>query len=73
MWEAVGAGNHKTAMAMFRAADALWDARGGHDPTVAVVMIQRAVEAQLVLSYNRIIKPPQIDEQLCGGVYFGLG
>jgi hypothetical protein len=31
MQEAMGAGNHKTAMAMVRAADALWDARGGHD------------------------------------------
>ncbi len=26
MWEAVGARNHKTAVAMVRAADALWDA-----------------------------------------------
>ncbi len=32
MREAVGAGNHKTAADMVRAADALWDARGGHDP-----------------------------------------
>jgi hypothetical protein len=34
MWEVVGAGNHKTAAALVKAADALWDARGGHDPTV---------------------------------------
>jgi hypothetical protein len=36
MHETVGAGNHKTAAAMVKAADALWDARGGHEPTVAV-------------------------------------
>jgi hypothetical protein len=35
MREAVGARNHKTAVAMIRAADALRDARGGQDPTVA--------------------------------------
>jgi hypothetical protein len=35
MRETVGAGNHMTAAAMVKAADALWDARGGHDPTVA--------------------------------------
>jgi hypothetical protein len=34
MQEAVSAGNHKTALAMVRAADALWDASGGHNPTV---------------------------------------
>jgi hypothetical protein len=34
MREAVGAGNHKTAADMVRAADALWDARDGHDPMV---------------------------------------
>ncbi len=42
MHEAVGAGNHKTATAMVKAADALWDARGGHDPTVAAAMTQRS-------------------------------
>jgi hypothetical protein len=31
MWEAVGTGNHKTAVAIVRAAEALWDARGGRD------------------------------------------
>jgi hypothetical protein len=40
MREMVGAGNHKTASAMVKAADALWDARGGHDPTVAAAMTQ---------------------------------
>jgi hypothetical protein len=35
MRESVGAGTHRTAAAMVKAADALWDARGGHDPTVA--------------------------------------
>jgi hypothetical protein len=35
MQEAVGAGNHKTAVAMVWAADALWDAGGNHDPMVA--------------------------------------
>ncbi len=30
MRETVGAGDHKTAAAMVKAADALWDARGGH-------------------------------------------
>jgi hypothetical protein len=35
MREVVGSWNHKTAALMVRAADALWDARRGHDPTVA--------------------------------------
>ncbi len=35
MRDAVGASTHKTAAAMVKAADALWDARGGNDPTVA--------------------------------------
>jgi hypothetical protein len=35
MREAVGAGTQETAAAMVKAADALWDAWGGHDPTVA--------------------------------------
>jgi hypothetical protein len=34
MREGVESGNHKTAVAMVRAMDTLWDARGGHDPTV---------------------------------------
>jgi hypothetical protein len=38
MQEAVSAGNHKTAMAVVRAAEALWDARGSCDPTVAAVL-----------------------------------
>ncbi len=41
MRETVGAGAHKTAAAMVKAADALWDARGGHDPTVAAASRQR--------------------------------
>jgi hypothetical protein len=40
MREAVGAGNHKTAVGMVRAADALWNARGSHDPTVAAPTTQ---------------------------------
>jgi hypothetical protein len=35
MRESVEAGNHKTAAAMVKAADALWEAQGGHNPTVA--------------------------------------
>ncbi len=42
MQEAVGAGSHGTAAAMVKAADALWDARGGHDPTVAAASTQRS-------------------------------
>jgi hypothetical protein len=42
MREAVGAGTHETAAAMVNAADALWDARGGHDPTVAAAATQRS-------------------------------
>jgi hypothetical protein len=38
--EAVGARNHKTAMAMVRAADTLWDTRGSPDPTVAAATTQ---------------------------------
>ncbi len=34
MREAVSAGNHKTAAGVVKSADALWDTRGGHDPTV---------------------------------------
>jgi hypothetical protein len=40
MREAVGAANHTTAAAMVLAADALWDARGGHGPTVAATTRQ---------------------------------
>jgi hypothetical protein len=40
MREAVGAGNHKTALAVVKAEDALWDALGGRDPKVA--MMQRS-------------------------------
>ncbi len=35
MQEAVGAGTRTSATAMVKAEDALWDARGSHDPTVA--------------------------------------
>jgi hypothetical protein len=42
MREAVGTGIHKTAADTVRAADALWDARGGHDPTVAAATTNRS-------------------------------
>ncbi len=42
MQEGVGPGNHKTAVAMVRAMDALWEDRGGHDPMVAAATIQRS-------------------------------
>jgi hypothetical protein len=42
MREAVGAGSHKTATAVVKAADTLWDARGGHDPTVVATTTQRS-------------------------------
>jgi hypothetical protein len=42
MRETIGAGNHTTAAAMVKAADALWDAQGGHDPTVAAATTQRS-------------------------------
>jgi hypothetical protein len=42
MRETVGAGARETAAAMVKAADALWDARGGHDPTVAAASTQRS-------------------------------
>jgi hypothetical protein len=41
MREVVEADNHMTAAAMVKAADALWDARGGHNPTVVAAMTQR--------------------------------
>ncbi len=40
MCEAVGSGDHKTATAMVRAADALWDACCIHDPLVAAATTQ---------------------------------
>jgi hypothetical protein len=40
MREVVGADNHKMATAMVKAADALRDARGGHNPTVVAAMTQ---------------------------------
>jgi hypothetical protein len=42
MRETVGAGAHGTAAAMVKAADVLWDTRGGHDPTVAAALTQRS-------------------------------
>jgi hypothetical protein len=42
MRERVGAGNHTTDLAMVKVADALWDARGGHDPTVVAATTQRS-------------------------------
>ncbi len=41
MRETIGAGAHGTAAAMVKA-DALWDARGGHDPMVAAASTQRS-------------------------------
>ncbi len=38
MREVVVEGKHKMAAVMVTAADALWDARGGHDPTVTAAM-----------------------------------
>jgi hypothetical protein len=42
MRETVGASAHGKAAAMVKAADTLWDARGGHDPTVAAASTQRS-------------------------------
>ncbi len=42
MRETAGTGAHKMAAAMVKAADALWDARGGHDPTVAAASTQQS-------------------------------
>jgi hypothetical protein len=42
MHETVGAGNHMTAAAMVKATDALWDARGSNDPTIAAATTQRS-------------------------------
>ncbi len=42
MREAVCVGNHKSAVAMIRAADALWDAWGGRNPTVVAATTQRS-------------------------------
>ncbi len=42
MRETVGAGAHGTAAAMVKAADALWDTRGGHDPSIAAASTQRS-------------------------------
>ncbi len=41
MRETVGAGAHKMAAAMVKAANTLWDTQGGHDPTVAATSSQR--------------------------------
>jgi hypothetical protein len=40
MRETVGAGGHRTAAAMVKAADALWDALGGHERTAAAASTQ---------------------------------
>ncbi len=44
MHETVGAGNHMTAAAMVKSADAPWDTQcgHGHDPTVAAATTQRS-------------------------------
>jgi hypothetical protein len=42
MRETVGAGAHGTAAAMVKAADALWDAQSGHNPSVAAASTQRS-------------------------------
>jgi hypothetical protein len=41
MQEAVGSGNYKTAQALVRAEDTLWDAHSGHDPTVMATTTYR--------------------------------
>jgi hypothetical protein len=46
MRETVGAGAHGTAAAMVKAADALWDAWGGHDPTVAAASTHRSQQRE---------------------------
>jgi hypothetical protein len=38
----LGAGTHGMAAAMVKAAGALWDALGGHDPTVTAALTQRS-------------------------------
>ncbi len=40
--ETLGAGAHGTAATMVKAANALWDARGSHDPMVAATSTQRS-------------------------------
>ncbi len=40
MREATGVGTHTTAAAMVKAADALWDTRGGHNPTFTAALTQ---------------------------------
>jgi hypothetical protein len=45
MRETVGAGNHMTAAAMVKVANALWDARGYHDPTVTAATTQQSKSA----------------------------
>ncbi len=42
MREAVGAGTHETAAAMVKAADTLWDTRGGHNSTDEAALTQRS-------------------------------
>jgi hypothetical protein len=42
MRETVGAGAHGMAAAMVKVVEALWDARGGHDPMVAAASTQRS-------------------------------
>jgi hypothetical protein len=42
MRETVGAGTHGMATAMVKAADAQWDARDVHDPTVAAALTQQS-------------------------------
>jgi hypothetical protein len=42
MRETLGAGKHKTAAAIVKAADALWDARGDHDSTVMATTTQQS-------------------------------
>ncbi len=57
MREAVGAGTHKTAAAMVKAADALWDVRGGHAPTVAAASTQRSTVAENNHDLSKIYSP----------------
>ncbi len=56
MRETVGAGDHRTAAAMVKAADALWDARGGHDPLPAQIFTPSKTLAMACANFT-IITP----------------
>jgi hypothetical protein len=68
MREAVGAGNHKTVTAMVMAADAMWDAQGSHDPTVAATMTQWSRSpAPNNIQHSQLLRPQgsQVRFTLC--------